>query len=76
MQNNIDKTNYGKVIHNIPFIITAFLFCFIGVYFNFLLSKIYLVLLICMLFSRTLGFKVINNFDSLIGLVKDVKKTP
>ena len=72
----IESADYDSISTNIPFVVIAFSLCLIGIYFNFVIAKFYLVVLISMILIRTLGFKLttILPFGIGIRLLKNIRK--
>ena len=74
LQKLIDSADYDTMTTNIPFVVTVLLVCGIGVYYGFLVSKLYLFTLVVIMIARFLGYKVTTFFPFGVKLLKNVKK--
>ena len=74
VQKLIDSADYDTITTNIPFVVTVLLVCGIGVYYGFLVAKLYLFTLVVMMITRSLGYKVTTLFPFGVKLLKSIRK--
>jgi len=74
LQKLIDSADYDTITTNILFVGTVLLVCGIGVYYGFLVAKLYLFTLVVMMITRYLGYKITTFFPFGVRLLKSIKK--
>lgn len=62
------------MVTNIPFVVTVLLVSGIGVYYGFLIAKLYFFTLVAMMITRSLGYKVATFLPFGIRLLKSIRK--